>query len=243
MAPESLFIDIMMNVPLIFYAARETGDRDPVRPGRWLTAARPSGLWSDPTARLPTRGFSTSDTGVFLRQSTHQGLRADSTWTRGLAWSLYGFGTVFTYTDDPADLRSPSATPTAISPLCREPCSAVGFRRAARAPTASTTARPAAIAASGLWNLAELDGHARSGASRPLSQCGAHHSRFPLHRPLPGLVRPRAGKACSSTASIISTKNWAWTSRSCGAISFFLEAVDKVLGDHPESQTGAEHGV
>ena len=27
-APESLFIDIMMNVPLIFYAARETGDRD-----------------------------------------------------------------------------------------------------------------------------------------------------------------------------------------------------------------------
>src|SRR5262249_27030526 len=26
-APESLFIDIMMNVPLIFYAARETGDR------------------------------------------------------------------------------------------------------------------------------------------------------------------------------------------------------------------------
>ena len=27
-APESLFIDIMMNVPLIFYAARETNDRD-----------------------------------------------------------------------------------------------------------------------------------------------------------------------------------------------------------------------
>jgi len=26
-APESLFIDIMMNVPIIFYAARETGDR------------------------------------------------------------------------------------------------------------------------------------------------------------------------------------------------------------------------
>ena len=38
------------------------------------------------------------DTGAFLRQSTHQGLRPDSTWARGLAWSLYGFGTVFTYT-------------------------------------------------------------------------------------------------------------------------------------------------
>ena len=27
-APESLFIDIMMNVPIIFYAAQETGDKD-----------------------------------------------------------------------------------------------------------------------------------------------------------------------------------------------------------------------
>jgi len=30
-APESLFIDIMMNVPIIFYAANETGNRDLAR--------------------------------------------------------------------------------------------------------------------------------------------------------------------------------------------------------------------
>src|SRR5689334_16552148 len=30
-APESLFIDIMMNVPIIFYAARETGDKNLLR--------------------------------------------------------------------------------------------------------------------------------------------------------------------------------------------------------------------
>ena len=102
-APESLFIDIMMNVPLIFYAARETGDRDlynlAVAHCRTTekTLVRPDGS----TAH---EGIFDLDTGAFLRQSTHQGLRADSAWSRGLAWSLYGFGTVFTYTAASADL-------------------------------------------------------------------------------------------------------------------------------------------
>ena len=30
-------------------------------------------------------------TGEFLRQSTQQGYRGDSCWSRGLAWALYGF--------------------------------------------------------------------------------------------------------------------------------------------------------
>ena len=98
-APESLFIDIMMNVPLIFYAARETGDHSlyelAVAHCRTTeqTLVRPDGS----TAH---EGIFDPETGAFLRQSTQQGLRADSTWARGLAWSLYGFGTVFTYTCD-----------------------------------------------------------------------------------------------------------------------------------------------
>ena len=31
------------------------------------------------------------ETGEFVRQTTHQGLRGDSAWARGLAWSLYGY--------------------------------------------------------------------------------------------------------------------------------------------------------
>jgi unsaturated chondroitin disaccharide hydrolase len=40
------------------------------------------------------------DTGEFLRQSTHQGWRGDSAWARGQAWALYGFGTAYQLTGE-----------------------------------------------------------------------------------------------------------------------------------------------
>ena len=93
---------------------------------------------------------------MFLRQSTHQGLRADSSWTRGLAWSLYGFGTVFTYTGDAADLQV--AQRNADCYLARSPADLVppwDFD-VPEGPDRIDDSSAAAIAASGLWNLAEL---------------------------------------------------------------------------------------
>jgi unsaturated chondroitin disaccharide hydrolase len=93
-APESLFIDIMMNVPIIFYAANETKDKELARVATAHcrttrdTIVRPDGS----TAH---EGIFDTASGEFLRQSTHQGLRADSAWARGLAWSLYGYSKVF----------------------------------------------------------------------------------------------------------------------------------------------------
>ncbi len=49
------------------------------------------------------------ETGEFLRQSTHQGFRGDSCWSRGLAWSIYGYGTVYGYTRDPRFLQTAEA--------------------------------------------------------------------------------------------------------------------------------------
>src|SRR5262249_29463055 len=34
----------------------------------------------------------------FLKQTTHQGLRDDSAWARGLAWSLYGYSKCYALT-------------------------------------------------------------------------------------------------------------------------------------------------
>jgi len=96
-APESLFIDIMMNVPLIFWTARETGDKDLERIALAHcrttrdTIVRPDGS----TAH---EGIFDLETGKFLRQTTHQGLAADSAWARGLAWSMYGYSQVYALT-------------------------------------------------------------------------------------------------------------------------------------------------
>ena len=35
-----------------------------------------------------------------MRQSTHQGWRDDSSWARGLAWALYGFGSAYLFSKD-----------------------------------------------------------------------------------------------------------------------------------------------
>src|SRR5580692_5376446 len=60
LAPDSCFIDIMMNV-----------------------------------------GIFDLESGGFLRQTTQQGWRDDSSWARGLAWSLYGFTSMYALTGNP----------------------------------------------------------------------------------------------------------------------------------------------
>ncbi len=90
MGPESIFIDIMANVGIIFYAALRTGDRG------LMDVAMQHSLTS---RRVLVRGDGSSShegiydlaTGEFLRQSTQQGWRSDSCWARGLAWAIYGF--------------------------------------------------------------------------------------------------------------------------------------------------------
>jgi unsaturated chondroitin disaccharide hydrolase len=96
---DSLFIDIMMNVPIIFYAARESGDAELRRIADAHcrttrdTIVRPDGS----TAH---EGLFDTATGEFLKQTTHQGLRGDSAWARGLAWSLYGYSKCYGLTGD-----------------------------------------------------------------------------------------------------------------------------------------------
>jgi len=95
--PQSLFIDIMMNVPLIFYAALESNDPHLARIATAHcrttrdTLVRPDGS----TAH---EGIFDLQTGQFLRQDTHQGLAPDSAWARGLAWSLYGYSKCYALT-------------------------------------------------------------------------------------------------------------------------------------------------
>jgi unsaturated chondroitin disaccharide hydrolase len=94
LGPQSLFIDIMMNVGIIFWAANETND----------VALRAVALEHCQTSQRylvrPDGGtlheaIFDPETGQFLRASTQQGYSPDSTWSRGLAWALYGFTTSY----------------------------------------------------------------------------------------------------------------------------------------------------
>ena len=101
----SLFIDIMMNVGIIFYAARETGDRKlrDIALRHCLTTRRFLVRGDGSTAQ---EGIFDLQTGEFLRQSTQQGYRGDSCWSRGSCWALYGFSLAYEYSRDPRFLET-----------------------------------------------------------------------------------------------------------------------------------------
>jgi unsaturated chondroitin disaccharide hydrolase len=153
--PESLFIDIMMNVGIIFYAALETGDERllEVAHRHCMTTRRYLVRGDGSTAH---EGIFDLETGEFLRQSTHQGVRGDSCWTRGLTWAFYGFGTAYQLTGQSKYL----ATAEQCADFYLENVDASGVPLwdfdlpADWEPLRDSSA--AAIAASGLWNLADL---------------------------------------------------------------------------------------
>jgi unsaturated chondroitin disaccharide hydrolase len=94
---DSLFIDIMMNVPIIFYAAIEAGDRDLARVATaHCRTTRDKIVRAD--GSTAHEGIFDLQTGQFLREDTHQGLGPNSAWARGLAWSLYGFSKCYALT-------------------------------------------------------------------------------------------------------------------------------------------------
>ncbi len=151
---ESCFIDIMMNVGIIFYAARHSRDQ-----ALWDKALRHCLT----TRRYLVRGDGSAvhegifdiKSGEFLRESTHQGWRDDSSWARGLTWAIYGFGTAYRFTRD----RRFLATAEACAAYYIENTAEHGippndWREAQPAHEFESSA--AAIAASAFWQLSDI---------------------------------------------------------------------------------------
>ena len=105
MGPESIFIDIMANVGIIFYAALQEGDAKlmDVAMRHCLTTRRVLVRGDGSTSH---EGIYEPESGEFLRQSTQQGWRSDSCWARGLAWAIYGFTAAYKLVRDPRFLKT-----------------------------------------------------------------------------------------------------------------------------------------
>lgn len=154
---ESLLIDVIMNVPLLFYVARQTGDEKLQRMA--VAHCRTTREWlvrSD--GSTAHEGIFDPKNGRFIRQSTQQGLRDDSCWSRGLAWSLYGFSRVYDLTGSEEFLEVSERN--AEYWLTHLPDDKVPYWDFAADPKQPLPTGPqkdssaAAIAACGLWDLA-----------------------------------------------------------------------------------------
>jgi unsaturated chondroitin disaccharide hydrolase len=94
-----IIIDSVMNMPLLFWASRETGDRR----FRAMACAH-----LEQVARHLVRGdgsafhtyFVDPETGEGRYPKTHQGFSDDSCWSRGQAWAIYGFSLAYGHTGD-----------------------------------------------------------------------------------------------------------------------------------------------
>lgn len=157
LGPESLLIDIMMNVPLLFYLAEQTGDKKL----RQMAVAhcRTTREWlvrSD--GSTAHEGIFDAKSGHFVRQSTQQGLRDDSCWARGLAWSLYGFSQVYDLTGSDEFLAvSERNAEYWLTHLPADKVPYWDFSADLKQPLPTGPQKDssaAAIAASGLWDLA-----------------------------------------------------------------------------------------
>ncbi len=95
----STFIDIMMNVDIIFQAGELSGDSQlaEIATQHALTTRRFLVRGDSSTVH---EGWFDPESGEFLRAATHQGFRSDSCWARGHAWAIYGFGSAYARTRD-----------------------------------------------------------------------------------------------------------------------------------------------
>ena len=232
-ADESLFIDIMMNVGLIFYAAQQTGEADLWRKAvrHCLTTRRYLVRGDGSTAH---EGLFDPATGAFLRQSTHQGWRDDSSWARGLAWALYGFGTVYGFTRDPRFLQT--AELCAGYYIEHTPAHGVPPNDWLEPdPPYPYESSAAAIAASGLLQLAELTGD-------PIRARLYHDYAYQIVDTLTGpefLAAETPGWEGILKHGLYHQKKGLGVDESVmWGDYFFLEAVDRVLSENKETGDG-----
>ena len=169
--PQSLFIDIMMNIRLLF-RAHQFGASDTLYQ-KAVTHARTTEKYliqkdgprlMDADGAAIHEGIFNPQTGEFRNLSTQQGYSPFTCWARGLAWAIYGFTDTYLFTGDAFFLET--AERCADFYLRNTPDSGVPFwdYGAPNLPNEPVDSSAAAIAAGGFWKLQQITGTRRNAA-------------------------------------------------------------------------------
>jgi unsaturated chondroitin disaccharide hydrolase len=167
--PQSLFIDIMMNIRLLFRAHQLGGDEELFR--KALTHARTTEKYlvrkqgdriMDREGSVIHEGIFNPVRGEFRNLSTQQGYSPFTCWARGLAWAIYGFTDTFLFTGDRFFLET--AERCAGFYLENTSDSGVPFwdYGAPKIPDEPLDSSAAAIVGGGFWKLKSIQGTARA---------------------------------------------------------------------------------
>jgi unsaturated chondroitin disaccharide hydrolase len=111
--PQSLFIDIMMNIRLLFRARELGGDEELYR--KAVTHARTTEKYlvrKEGSRLMDREGMVIHEavfnpvSGEFRNLSSQQGYSPYTCWARGLSWAMYGFTDAYLFTRDPLFLQT-----------------------------------------------------------------------------------------------------------------------------------------
>ncbi len=153
-----VIIDNMMNLEMLCFMTRETGDRSYERIAERHANTTTKNHFREDYSTFHVVSYDTI-TGQPHAKNTHQGYADGSSWSRGQAWGLYGYTMMYRETLNPSYLKQAQEIGKFLMNHPRLPKDKVPYwdYDAPDIPNAKRDASAAAVMASALIELSQLD--------------------------------------------------------------------------------------
>lgn len=161
-----VIIDNMMNLEMLCYMTKKTGDRSFEKIAQTHANTTIRNHFRKDYSTYHVVSYDTI-TGKPHAKNTHQGYADESAWARGQAWGLYGYTMMYRETQNPAYLEQAKHIAAFLAGHPNMPADKVPYWdfNAPDIPNAKRDASAAAIMASALVELSQLDPSADDAAT------------------------------------------------------------------------------